>query len=75
MTEFWVLKCAVTAVDSGRRALQFLGLDEECSSVSFQDLKVDLIITDYCMPGMTGYELLKKIKVQIFEITMLQNLR
>nr|POE60003.1 two-component response regulator arr3 [Quercus suber] len=24
--------------------------------------KVNLIITDYCMPGMTGYELLKKIK-------------
>lgn len=25
--------------------------------------KVNMIITDYCMPGMTGYELLKKIKV------------
>lgn len=28
-----------------------------------QDLKVNLIITDYCMPGMTGFELLKKVKV------------
>ncbi|XP_057948527.1 two-component response regulator ARR5-like [Malania oleifera] len=52
----------VTAVDSGRRALQFLGLDEEESSVGFDGLKVDLIITDYCMPEMTGYDLLKKIK-------------
>jgi hypothetical protein len=24
---------------------------------------VNLIITDYCMPGMTGYDLLKRVKV------------
>ncbi|CAJ1931595.1 unnamed protein product [Sphenostylis stenocarpa] len=58
--------CKVTAVDSGIRALQFLGLDEQrrtSESDGFvPSLKVDLIITDYCMPEMTGYELLKKIK-------------
>jgi two-component response regulator (ARR-A family) len=26
-------------------------------------MEVNLIITDYCMPGMTGYDLLKKVKV------------
>ncbi|XP_030458197.2 two-component response regulator ARR5 [Syzygium oleosum] len=56
------LSCKVTAVDSGLRALQYLGLDGEKSSVGFDDLKVNLIMTDYSMPGMTGYELLKKIK-------------
>ncbi|XP_002513063.2 two-component response regulator ARR9 [Ricinus communis] len=69
----------VTAVDSGSKALEFLGLNEEeeeeeeerrdSSPISVcpddehhQDLQVNLIITDYCMPGMTGYDLLRKIK-------------
>ncbi|XP_042501164.1 two-component response regulator ARR5-like [Macadamia integrifolia] len=57
-----ISSCKVTAVDSGTRALQFLGLDGEKSSEGFSGLKVNMIITDYCMPGMNGYELLKKIK-------------
>ncbi|XVF00264.1 hypothetical protein REPUB_Repub03eG0270200 [Reevesia pubescens] len=64
----------VTAVDSVRKALEFLGLnnndeDEERNSNSasvspddHQDVEINLIITDYCMPGMTGYDLLRKIK-------------
>ncbi|KAI3412298.1 Response regulatory domain-containing protein [Psidium guajava] len=54
----------VTTVESGSRALQFLGLDDDKSSGRFSgsSLKVDLIITDYCMPGMSGYDLLKRIK-------------
>jgi two-component response regulator ARR-A family len=32
------------------------------SLLKSQDVAVNLIITDYCMPGMTGYDLLKKIK-------------
>ncbi|KAL8137674.1 hypothetical protein V2J09_003675 [Rumex salicifolius] len=52
---FKIYSCKVTAVDSVKRALQFL---ENNSG----GLKVDLIITDYSMPELTGYELLKKIK-------------
>ncbi|XP_030552062.2 formin-like protein 8 [Rhodamnia argentea] len=54
----------VTTVESGSRALQFLGLDDDKSSGRFNglNLKVDLIITDYCMPGISGYDLLKRIK-------------
>ncbi|XP_051123402.1 two-component response regulator ARR5-like [Andrographis paniculata] len=54
--------CKVTAVESGRRALQYLGLDGERGTVGFDESKINLIMTDYSMPGMTGYELLKKIK-------------
>ncbi|KAK9671238.1 hypothetical protein RND81_12G015400 [Saponaria officinalis] len=55
----------VTAVDSGNKALEFLGLQDDQPSVSphiHQEVEVNLIITDYCMPGMTGYDLLKKVK-------------
>ncbi|PSS01747.1 Two-component response regulator like [Actinidia chinensis var. chinensis] len=61
----------VTTVDSGSKALKFLGLNEDeqinsnqpsVSPNNHQEVEVNLIITDYCMPGMTGYDLLKKIK-------------
>ncbi|KAL1216703.1 Two-component response regulator ARR15 [Cardamine amara subsp. amara] len=54
--------CKVTTVESGTRALQYLGLDGDTGSSGLKDLKVNLIVTDYSMPGLTGYELLKKIK-------------
>ncbi|MCO5608144.1 hypothetical protein L7F22_062350 [Adiantum nelumboides] len=52
----------VTTVDSGTRALEILGVAEALGPVSLNAFQVNLIITDYCMPGMTGYDLLKKIK-------------
>ncbi|KAD0286869.1 hypothetical protein R6Q59_028140 [Mikania micrantha] len=55
----------VTAVDSGSKALEFLGLHDVENFQSFSpnpEVEVNLIITDYCMPGMTGFELLRKIK-------------
>ncbi|KAI3740767.1 hypothetical protein L2E82_31240 [Cichorium intybus] len=58
----------VTAVDSGSKALEFLGLQDVEKLPSFApndcqpEVEVNLIITDYCMPGMTAFELLRKIK-------------
>lgn len=62
----------VTTVDSGSKALEFLGLCENDDETNpntpsvfpnnHQEVEVNLVITDYCMPGMTGYDLLKKIK-------------
>ncbi|KAB5519374.1 hypothetical protein DKX38_023693 [Salix brachista] len=61
----------VTTVDSGSKALKFLGFQEDEQSNpdtpfgspnNHQEVEVNLIITDYCMPGMTGYDLLKKVK-------------
>ncbi|KAK9684651.1 hypothetical protein RND81_10G222900 [Saponaria officinalis] len=59
---FKISSCKVTVVESGQRALQFLGLDDENSTAECNGMKVHLIITDYSMPGMTGYQLLNKIK-------------
>uniref|UniRef100_A0A804N7F9 Response regulatory domain-containing protein n=1 Tax=Zea mays TaxID=4577 RepID=A0A804N7F9_MAIZE len=57
----------VTTVDSGSKALELLGLRDASSpspsSPDHQEIDVNLIITDYCMPGMTGYDLLKRVKV------------
>ncbi|KAM0924520.1 hypothetical protein ACQ4PT_004811 [Festuca glaucescens] len=77
-------KFRVTAVDSGKRALELLGsvclrlfnlnlplpLAIVCvlhvlpltSFLGLQEANVSMIITDYWMPEMTGYELLKKVK-------------
>ncbi|XP_026665650.1 two-component response regulator ORR4-like isoform X2 [Phoenix dactylifera] len=55
----------VTTVDSGSKALQYLGLQDDqinSPSVSSDQHDINLVITDYCMPEMTGYDLLKKIK-------------
>ncbi|KAL8037019.1 hypothetical protein ABFX02_11G013100 [Erythranthe guttata] len=57
----------VTTVDSGSKALEFLGWrhdedGERKHSSNQTSVEVNLVITDYCMPGMTGYDLLKKMK-------------
>ncbi|KAK6124858.1 hypothetical protein DH2020_041392 [Rehmannia glutinosa] len=69
----------VTTVDSGSKALEFLGWNEDeransneafISSKNQQVVEVNLVITDYCMPEMTGYDLLKKMK----ESSILKNI-
>ncbi|KAG2566411.1 two-component response regulator ORR1-like [Panicum virgatum] len=46
----------VIAVDSARKAMDFLGLK------GGKGQAVDMVLTDYSMPEMTGYDLLKAIK-------------
>ncbi|XP_044511612.1 two-component response regulator ORR9-like [Mangifera indica] len=64
----------VTCVDSGDKALEFLGLIDKLDtptdstsssppqSLQQEGSKVNLIMTDFCMPGMSGYDLLKRVK-------------
>ncbi|KAG2572317.1 hypothetical protein PVAP13_7KG168600 [Panicum virgatum] len=44
----------VIAVDSAKKAMEFLGLKDGKA--------IDMVLTDYCMPEMTGYDLLKAVK-------------
>ncbi|KAL2927151.1 Two-component response regulator ARR17 [Bienertia sinuspersici] len=43
-------------------ALEYLGIGDDQQNTTSKASMVNLILTDYCMPGMTGYDLLKKIK-------------
>jgi len=42
--------------------LNFQSIEFELG-VILQKLDISLIMTDYCMPEMTGYDLLKRVKV------------
>ncbi|KAH9311474.1 hypothetical protein KI387_026509, partial [Taxus chinensis] len=52
----------VTSVDSVRKALEYLGLEDEHESLNVGKTKVNMIVTDYSMPGLTGYDLLRRVK-------------
>ncbi|XP_047077066.1 two-component response regulator ORR2-like [Lolium rigidum] len=48
----------VTTVDSGKKAMELLGLH----NAQGKQRSIDMVLTDYCMPEMTGYDLLQAIK-------------
>ncbi|KAM0874878.1 hypothetical protein ACQ4PT_037157 [Festuca glaucescens] len=48
----------VTTVDSGKKAMELLGLN----NAQGKQRSIDMVLTDYCMPEMTGYDLLQAIK-------------
>lgn len=53
----------VTTVSSALKALEVLGLSDNRPS-SIKKIDISLIMTDYCMPEMTGYDLLKRVKAE-----------
>ncbi|XP_040377349.1 two-component response regulator ORR2-like [Oryza brachyantha] len=60
----------VTAVDSGKKAMELLGQRRNhlgpsspaAAADGASEEAIDIVLTDYCMPEMTGYDLLKAIK-------------
>ncbi|CAI9300959.1 unnamed protein product [Lactuca saligna] len=54
--------CKVTTAESGQKALELLGQGEDEHTHMNKGPKINLVVTDYCMPGMTGYDLLRKVK-------------
>ncbi|KAM0828977.1 hypothetical protein ACQ4PT_067174 [Festuca glaucescens] len=47
-----------TTVDNGKKAMELLGLN----NAQGKQRSIDMVLTDYCMPEMTGYDLLQAIK-------------
>ena len=48
---------------TGSNLVPFSELNIGCCFLAVQEPNVSMIITDYWMPEMTGYDLLKKVKV------------
>ncbi len=61
-----IAKYAVTAVESAEQALAYLN-EHQCSAKS----KIDLVLSDIQMAGMSGCDLLKSIKLQIPDLPVI----
>ena len=56
---------AVTTANSGEKALEVI------KGIYERDSKIDLLITDICMPGMSGLELITNLnKQKIYPLTI-----